>query len=577
VASPDAGATRLGFAMLHSAGADAVPAYRTLLERADDQTPVRLICSFLALMGTDGADAADAVEALLAKRPSEREHLLSTLARIAPDRARPHSAALASCARSESPNAAFCRSALTPLGGPESVPFLLEALHDPAVGTRARAARDAQQAPYEELREALSAALRDSDLEVRISAAGTILTHDLDAPATVLALLLTGVCGGRGFNAVIVSNALAQHDKVAERAKEELMRILRGPEEPCHARAAMVLGSVHPHRAVPALALLRQALRDDDTDIRRGAAYALEQMGAEATAALPDLEPMLDHENARLRAAAKSARERIQHPAIRSRRIEEFRLVALHTGDDGARVADLMVATGHIHPVKEGQLFLDGRLEKIGADGAEFRAERVTDTFAVSPWSPRLRLFEREGPAAFKSTPDYTGSHVSVDFDGDVASFVSLIARLSGLNVALEGGTRARIVSSVRDAPWDGVVKQALESAGLGYRLDQDFLRIGRRDRLARMRPLSTEPAAGHRVSLHVLNTAPAHLELLFGQISGLDVRFPAGADAPISLHVTDVPWDQAFDLVVASQGWTYRIDGATVHVERAPEPSTTE
>jgi len=74
-----------------------------------------------------------------------------------------------------------------------------------------------------------------------------------------------------------------------------------------------------------------------------------------------------------------------------------------------------------------------------------------------------------------------------------------------------------------------------------------------------------------------VLNTAPSHLELLFHQISGLDVHFPAGAETPISMHVTEVPWDKAFDLVVASQGWTYRIDGTNVHVEAASEPSTTE
>ena len=54
-----------------------------------------------------------------------------------------------------------------------------------------------------------------------------------------------------------------------------------------------------------------------------------------------------------------------------------------------------------------------------------------------------------------------------------------------------------------------------------------------------------------------------------FGKITGLELQIDPSIQAKVSLSLDDVPWDQAFDLILRQNGLTYRIEGKTIHVSK--------
>jgi hypothetical protein len=133
----------------------------------------------------------------------------------------------------------------------------------------------------------------------------------------------------------------------------------------------------------------------------------------------------------------------------------------------------------------------------------------------------------------------------------------------------VEAGTRGPVRIAARDAPWDGVLERALSGGGFGARIDRTYVRIGRGDRLGALRPLSSRKWSGQPITLSVRNADMRDLARLFADISGLSVDLsPPEPYEPVTILVKDVPWDEAFELIVASHGWTYRVDGDRLRVE---------
>jgi hypothetical protein len=58
-------------------------------------------------------------------------------------------------------------------------------------------------------------------------------------------------------------------------------------------------------------------------------------------------------------------------------------------------------------------------------------------------------------------------------------------------------------------------------------------------------------------------------LARLFADITGLTVDLsPPEPYGQVTALLKDVPWDAAWGLIVASHGWTYRVDGDHLRVQ---------
>ena len=74
---------------------------------------------------------------------------------------------------------------------------------------------------------------------------------------------------------------------------------------------------------------------------------------------------------------------------------------------------------------------------------------------------------------------------------------------------------------------------------------------------------------SGDPITLSFRNADVRDLARLFADITGLAVDLPArDSYEPVTALLKDVPWDLAFGLITASQGWTFRVEGERLRVQ---------
>ncbi len=85
----------------------------------------------------------------------------------------------------------------------------------------------------------------------------------------------------------------------------------------------------------------------------------------------------------------------------------------------------------------------------------------------------------------------------------------------------------------------------------------------------------ATEPASkfnGHPISLDFKDGDLIDLFRLMSEISGLNIIVNPGISGKVSLSVKEVPWDQALDLILKTQGLGYTVDGNVVRIARVSD-----
>ncbi len=73
----------------------------------------------------------------------------------------------------------------------------------------------------------------------------------------------------------------------------------------------------------------------------------------------------------------------------------------------------------------------------------------------------------------------------------------------------------------------------------------------------------------GHPISLDFKDGDLIDLFRLMSEISGLNIIVNPGISGKVSLTVKEVPWDQALDLILKTQGLGYTVDGNVVRIAR--------
>lgn len=72
---------------------------------------------------------------------------------------------------------------------------------------------------------------------------------------------------------------------------------------------------------------------------------------------------------------------------------------------------------------------------------------------------------------------------------------------------------------------------------------------------------------SGAPISLNLANADLRDVLRVFGQMTGLEIVVAPEVQGTVSVHFTDVPWDQAFEMVLQQNGLSHRIEGKTIHV----------
>ena len=214
----------------------------------------------------------------------------------------------------------------------------------------------------------------------------------------------------------------------------------------------------------------------------------------------------------------------------------------------------------------------------------------VTASFENTPWDRVLHLVTRAAQldveldgkvqiigdaAAFERLRtarrvEASGELISLDFsDGDLGDILRLFADMTRLNIVVLPGTHGRVSLSLVEEPWDRALFYVLNSQGLEFSRRDRVLVGGEPERLATYLEMETKDYRGNIISIDFPGSDFDEVMKFFSDTTGLQVvaddRFPG----PLTLKLTDVPWDQALDLIVKLQGLRFELQDTVIRIER--------
>jgi len=105
-------------------------------------------------------------------------------------------------------------------------------------------------------------------------------------------------------------------------------------------------------------------------------------------------------------------------------------------------------------------------------------------------------------PQAGSAQKQYIGAPISLDFAGaDIRAVLRVFSETSGLNIIIDPKVQGTVDVALRDVPWDQALEIILKSAGLGYVIDGNVVRIATLSALSeeekQRRQLAEEQALG--------------------------------------------------------------------------------
>jgi hypothetical protein len=163
-----------------------------------------------------------------------------------------------------------------------------------------------------------------------------------------------------------------------------------------------------------------------------------------------------------------------------------------------------------------------------------------------------------------------SGTPVTLHFqDGDLQDIFRAFADISGLNVVVHPGTQGLVTYHGRDVPWDEVLDRLLAPNGLVARVEGNVLEIGPPRKFGEKRSFTGAAISfdyQRKDLVETLREVAAHAHA--------SVEVPEGVMGRVFFKLDEVPWDQAFDLLVRLNGLTWTRTGDVIRVEpprRAP------
>lgn len=225
--------------------------------------------------------------------------------------------------------------------------------------------------------------------------------------------------------------------------------------------------------------------------------------------------------------------------------VEAFERVMAAHADDSDAVRFLALSLGGALPGRErwDAIWRDVKLAVDGRGSARPSA-RIA-------W-PGVGVVEPRG-----------GERMSLDFvDGNLGDTFRLFADFTGLNVVVQPGVRGQITLHAKDEPWQDVLQKVLAPNGYRYSLEGKLLWIAQADYVARFEPRTWK---GKAVDVDYRNEDLRDALAELARYGGLELQFDPSVAGHVTLRLVQVPWDQALEIVLRTNGLGQRSAGRQV------------
>jgi hypothetical protein len=168
-----------------------------------------------------------------------------------------------------------------------------------------------------------------------------------------------------------------------------------------------------------------------------------------------------------------------------------------------------------------------------------------------------------EWPGVSSQARTYTGTATSFDFtESDLLDVFRQFADISGLNVVVHPGIHGKATIKTPDMPWDEALDRVLAPNGYAANRVGNLVEIGLPARLGTRRHFEGKP----------IDVAFKDVDLIeslrrVAANGGRTVSVQAGVRGKTFIWLKQVPWDQAFDILVRLNGLAWKQDGAKLRV----------
>jgi hypothetical protein len=231
--------------------------------------------------------------------------------------------------------------------------------------------------------------------------------------------------------------------------------------------------------------------------------------------------------------------------------VAAFEQVMAEHADDPAAVRFLALTVSGSLPGRErwDAIWREVRLE-VDDKGGERPRARI-----VWPGVPKVR--------------SRGGERMTLDFaDAPLGDIYRLFADFTGLNVVVQPGVRGAVTLHVKDEPWQDVLERVLAPNGYWYSLEGNVLWIGQAPYVARFAPRAW---SGKPISIDFSDTDLRDALRQIARTGGVELAFDPLVSGRVTFRLVKVPWDQAFELVLRTNGLRQRNDGPHRLVEPQP------
>jgi hypothetical protein len=98
-----------------------------------------------------------------------------------------------------------------------------------------------------------------------------------------------------------------------------------------------------------------------------------------------------------------------------------------------------------------------------------------------------------------------------------------------------------------------------------GKTVQRGTLRVATEEAVAQSSP----KYSGQPLSLTLKDADLRDVIATFGKLTGTNMQVDEGVQARVTVNWHNVPWDQAFDSLLAENGLTYRVEGSTIRISK--------
>jgi len=199
-----------------------------------------------------------------------------------------------------------------------------------------------------------------------------------------------------------------------------------------------------------------------------------------------------------------------------------------------------------------GALPADARWEKIWADVA-FTADRS------NPKEPVLAV----AYPGVRPTGHYKGQPIASDHkDADLQDLFRLFADISDLNVVVFPGVSGKVTFKANERPWDWCLEQMIAANGLTYRWDGNVLLVAKPADIG-----TAHKHSGNPVTIDYKDRDFREALADLATTGGATVDVAPEIKGRVTIKLNEVPWDQAFDIIVKTNGLDWSRDGNALKV----------